>query len=356
MELGSNFQLNMENLYECEDSIYTYLGNFNALYFDSGRSALRYLMNYLKQISGNEGLVLLPSYICDSVIDVFELKNIRYYRIKKDLNIDIGSLEQAIDGNVRIVYLMHYFGALQSLDILERILELKRNYGFTIIEDTTHSIFTNVNTIGDFCVCSLRKWFPIPNGGVLYTKQFIQNPQLKRKNSVKCFEAMLLKHLFIEEGLECNAMYRKKFVEEEEGLDEQKEVYGISTISEQLLKCFSISTLCLQRQENYHKVSRFLSKNGVTPMIQLEGGTALCCPIYVENRDELKKFLMEHKIYCATHWPISEKIDNMWKKEAEEMSNHMISLPIDQRYKEQEIAYLEGILELYWKEEHRLRS
>ena len=82
---------------------------------------------------------------------------------------ELDQLEELIQKHsVHVLYFMHYFGALQPEETRRRIAEWKETYGLTVIEDTTHSLFTAKKTVGDYCIASLRKWFPIPDGGVLY--------------------------------------------------------------------------------------------------------------------------------------------------------------------------------------------
>ena len=192
MEIGSDFELNIVNLKETGDNIFQYLKEYKVVYTDSGRSAAYILNNLLKP-----GIALLPSYVCESVIQVYENDfEVQFYKIKRDFSIDWEDFEKKLNHNVAVVYLMHYFGRLQTKDILLQILQTKEKYGFTIIEDSTHSIFTKVRTIGDYCICSLRKWFPIPDGGVLYTSKGLEEIHLKHISVYppsRKLDAMILK-------------------------------------------------------------------------------------------------------------------------------------------------------------------
>ena len=66
-------------------------------------------------------------------------------------------------------------------------------------------------------------------------------------------------------------------------------------------------------------------------------------PILTEQRDALRSCLMDHKIYCAVHWPF-DGIQAAERPLAQELAAHMISLPIDQRYDAAHMAYLFDIL------------
>ena len=75
MELGSEYSLDVSTLSKTEDTLFHYLQDqFQAAYYDSGRSAIRAFSGLLK--SGDE--ILLPGFICESVIRCFRLKDIRF--------------------------------------------------------------------------------------------------------------------------------------------------------------------------------------------------------------------------------------------------------------------------------------
>ena len=63
MEVGGDFELDVTQLKDVDDHLFNYLESYDTVYTDSGRSALRLLKRTLPK-----GKVLLPAYICESVI------------------------------------------------------------------------------------------------------------------------------------------------------------------------------------------------------------------------------------------------------------------------------------------------
>ena len=344
MELGSNFELDISNLKRVDDSIFEYLKNYYSIYLDSGRSAIKLLKSKL-----GCGTILLPSYICESVIDVFRQDfQIEFYQVTKELEIDLVDFEKKIDRSTAAVYLMHYFGQIQNQEVLSFLTDKRDRYGFLIIEDTTHSIFTSAATIGDYCICSLRKWFPIPDGGVVYSKFCLDAQKLERKIVPSNLEAMILKYLFIYKNVPCNHIYRQVFQAEERKLDYQDEIYELSEISSILLSCYSIQELKTKRKKNAEYLFSRINRKQVQPVLREEDDTPLTFPVYVKNRDSLKRFLSENRIYCAVHWPI----EDMRLKQNDltvEISKHILSLPIDQRYGGAELDYLLSSISKYYE-------
>lgn len=346
MEIGSNYELDVQALKQTDDHIFSYLNRADTLYLDSGRSVIRALNPLLEK-----GLILLPNYICESVVRAFgDSFEIQFYRVNEDFSIDLEDLRRKINEKVKAVYIMNYFGLVQAENLLYQILKLKETYHFLIIEDTTHSIFSELHTVGDYCICSLRKWFPIADGGVLYTKKGLLahfECTFPKKKPSRVFDAMILKHWFLEGKVDSNQLYRMLYQEEEKKLDEQQKIYGISDLSRSLLQYISVIEVIDKRRQNYAQMLQYFeqySKQGIRPVFENVDFVPFVFPIYVEKRDKLREYLMEHQIYCAVHWPLvgtglCGDID------AEYKANHILSLPIDQRYGEEHMAYLCQILD-----------
>lgn len=346
MEVGSEYELNMSGLKKVDDNIFDYLNKYCAIYTNSGRNAAKLLNKILPK-----GKILLPSYICQSVIDVYEQDyTIAYYQIERDFSINLQDLENNIDNDVVIIYLMHYFGRLQNDKVLQKLSKLRERYHCIIIEDTTHSIFTCANTIGDFCVCSLRKWFPISDGGVLYSRDRLQDLceiQLPQNMAYKKISAMILKYSQIHYNVPCNDIYRMIFRQDEERLEQEKEIFAISRMSKLLLDCFSVTKLIVDRKKNLKYLWDNLEGYGLEMFVDDElYYTPFTLPVYCDNRDVFREYLIENNVFCAVHWPVEDKLlkrNNILG----EMVGRIISLPLDQRYDENHMRYMVDIIKRY---------
>lgn len=345
VQLGSEFDLNLHDLKIVPNSVFEYFKDMNYCLFESGRSALK----AIAAVMGG-GQVLIPEYICESVIKCFPIDQIAFYKLKENLQIDADDLLNKINRNTAAVYLMHYFGSLQPESVLPLLREEKEKYGFSIIEDTTHSIFSQKQTVGDYCVASLRKWFALPNGGVLYSNNsFCLNSCYDRPRSTdndKAY-AMILKNLHLSGRIDCNLEYRTIFTACEEKLDKQNEIKRISDLTEFLLNCNDICEMVKRRTSNLNYLKNKLSSTGIKEMCDFtQSDCPFTLPIVVPDRDDFRKYLMENNIYCAVHWPF----DGLAREErplAVSLSNSMLSLPIDQRYGEEEMVYLLNVIDAY---------
>ena len=340
MELGSEYNLSLNNLNVVEDNIFNYLSGYgHTYYFDSGRSALRYLVKQLKQYNK----VLLPEFMCESVNNCFDESQTQFYKLRDDFSIDLNDLRRFNIDSHTIIFLMHYFGTLQQHDLLSEIRSLVDHSGAVIIEDTTHSIFTQTQTIGDYMICSLRKWLPISGGGVLYFGQNrceIKEPDCQKGVENNRSYGMILKDMFLFTEFDCNLEYRRIFEESEKRLDEQISIYKISDFSKFLASCVSVEQLKNKRKKNFKQLANNLRKLDVSPAIKYgQYDTPFVYPLRVRDRNKLRSFLISNKIYCAVHWPFDNHKPEQ-RPFAKRNAYELISLPIDQRYDEVHIEYL----------------
>lgn len=311
------------------------------LLFDTGRSAI---LNILKNISCKKALV--PNYICKSIIDAFLLQNITidFYKIDENLDIDTESLEKKIDSEVDIIFFINYFGKIQPQNILSKVRQLSYNNNITIIEDTTHSIFTKTRTIGDYCIASLRKWFSLPDGAIAYsdTNKLVDYSKCTNNTFVKLRKkAMNLKYDSRLCGVE-DESYLEYFEKAEQFIDNQNCIYKISDFSLNILKTYNYETMIQQRKENFLYLEQYLKNKEITKLLKSNSTLVpLFYPIYIKERDYFKQYLYRHNIFCPIHWPHIE-IGNLW-----EHQKNIISLVIDQRYSHKDMEKIVDIINAY---------
>lgn len=302
---------------------------------------------------------MLPGYICQSVIDAFEQEDyfISFYNINKDFSIDIDDVNRKLDDTVDIFFLMHYFGKLQRDDDLRTIRNLCRNCSTAIVEDTTHSILTRTQTIGDYCVASLRKWFALPDGGVAYrgSGELDDAPLCNNRSFANARAAgMFLKGLYLDRLVDVNEIYRDLFAKAEEWMDEESEAGAISEFSKQLLAAFHVGNAARRRNENAKYLAENINSRFVKPALGTYNSVEfpIFYPLYVDNRDEFRSYLNRHHIYCPVHWPIEDK-RLLEFTHVQHISERLISIPIDQRYDLAAMEYICRIINQYDEDSRR---
>lgn len=152
---------------------------FNSYYFERGRDAFAFILNQ----NFKNRIILIPAYIGYStkegsgVFDPIKYIGIDYkfYRFKKNLEIDKDFLIELMDKNSEsVLLLIHYFGFKDKNinEIKKHALENK----ITIIEDFAHAFFTfylNPMIDFDYAFFSLHKMFPFNSGGLLISKNIL---------------------------------------------------------------------------------------------------------------------------------------------------------------------------------------
>lgn len=345
MELGSNFELDVNDLYFKPNNVMDYMSGYETVWFDYGRSAIK----SIKIPQGKK--ILLPEFICESVVDCFPVDDIVFYKVQFDFCIDFDDLFSKINKNIGVIYVCHYFGYLQDKEKMQLCKKMADEYGFIMIEDITQSLFSVCEIIGDIAVASLRKWLPTPQGAVLcMNKGDMKRKKVRIPREVSSNNAsvvgMLLKKLYLNKQYDTNRMYRDIFTYCEEQVDRQDEIYGMSEFAGFLMKCVNTKTIIKKRKENANQLKHYLDCKGIGMRAFSKTECPLVYPIRVTDRDKFRRYLMTNNIYCAVHWPFDgcQPDDRkMARKNAEEL----ISLPIDQRYGSEEIAYLCEIIDKY---------
>ena len=304
--------------------------------FDSGRSAIRACLKML-----NRSQISLPRYTCESVVRVCEDcgYTIRFFSIANDFSFVMEDLVSSLAD--RGVLLFHpYFGFPVDSAVLQQIKEACTLYDVTIVEDTTHSFFSSVQTIGTYCIASFRKWFPLPDGGIAYSAQELDLPlsfpRCDDFSSIR-FEAMRIKSGFLQGENDKEELFLEKFEDAEKILDTREESYSLSSSSRGLLDTFDIDGMIEKRRSNYFYLYSHLGIFSswltiLTPFLA-EGVCPMFLVISCSCRNKLRSFLRKQLIFCPVHWPEVRGYATVF-------SEHSMSLPIDQRYGETDMHRL----------------
>lgn len=135
--------------------------------------------------------VLLPAYTCGDEIETVIRAGYKVvpYSIDNQLQAVIEDIESLVGDDTAAIMLTHYFGFPQ--DGLKEIATLAKKKGIFLLEDCAHVLSSvtydglQLGTVGDASFFSLRKYFPIPHGGVLViNNQRLQPPTFKEPDGV----------------------------------------------------------------------------------------------------------------------------------------------------------------------------
>jgi hypothetical protein len=138
-------------------------------YWFDGRTALWNGVRSLGLVPGDE--VLVPAYACGTEVEALLRAGLkmRFYHLDSALRPDPAELEALCDRGVRALFVIHYFGFPQPLDVLQAVCQRR---GLLLIEDNAHGLFScddrgrPLGSVGDLGVFSLHKSLPLPDGGL----------------------------------------------------------------------------------------------------------------------------------------------------------------------------------------------
>jgi len=349
MEIGSIFEINPLSLFDDQDKEVPLLPvqkrqGLSALYFNTGRAAIEKLLEKLKMYGFCN--VWLPAFLCDSVRDAalragMELS---YYRVNADLSVDVSSIQA--DKHC-ILYVVQFFGQRIRSEMLSYVREFKK-VGGIVVEDISLSLLSDDEEyvgFGDYIIGSMRKWFPIVDGGILLSREHSNYELADASNdyTLYYYTAQILKDAYLK-SRSFNQQWKKVFLSY--NTDGMKALFSdytprkMSRISLELLTGLDFNLIREQRNKNYDMLCFLLSdipeinilverQDAMTPL-----GMVLVC----KKRDNLLNYLISKDIYCNVHWRNNASTRNF--VESEYLADRCITIPCDQRYGENEMYYI----------------
>lgn len=220
-----------------------------------------------------------------------------------------------------------------------------------VVEDHTHDLIGGwaMNSHADWCIASLRKTLPVPEGGMLWSPVGLKLPKVpvaseENENiAATRWEAMRLKARYLAgEDVE-KAAFRAGFVDTEEYFD-RAEVCALDKESQRYLETFDIREWYNRKCENWELLCNI--KGDSVKVLRPE--SMGCYPFSLVlvftsgyDRDSVRKALIEQQIYPAILWSIPHCPTD---GEIFKLSNGMLSIHCDARYTKEEILQMKELL------------
>lgn len=293
-----------------------------SLRLNSARSCLEYVLRVRQYRK-----VFIPYYTCEIVLQPFRLLNIDYEFCHINEALEPVELPNLKDGEAFLF--TNYFGLKQAC--VER---LAQRYGKQLIVDNAQAFFAPALP-GIDTFYSPRKFFGVPDGGYLYCEAPIgmELPQSYSNDRM----SHLLKR--VEMGAEAGYA---DFKCNDEALGQQP-IMRMSALTEKLLKSLDYDSIIEKRKKNYQLLDQALRQYNQLNLTYSEETVPMVYPFLPKQNAELKKKLIENKIFVATYWPNVLE----WCEEYDweyQLAQQACSLPVDQRYGEGEMKRIVDIL------------
>lgn len=321
-----------------------YFENLNKLgrevtYIRSGREAL--LLSAIAACDAKEKTILFPAYCCWSMSDPFEKAGwtVVYYKLNEDLTVDTDYLRMLLmTYQPQAVLTMNFYGSANTDEAVRMVKGFDKS--IKVIEDFSHctfSIKSIFNEQVDIYVSSIRKSVGVCDGAVILSKepmplQYIQE-ELK-DFADKRFVAQTDKMRYTwskDQNLKQNFLGA---IRECEGI--LNEFNAVRPISERAMKMLTLvngEKIAYARKKNMEHMWTLLNdKVKMVPGLErCFEGAPFALPILVDNRDEVQKKLADNGLYAPVLWPQCDEAKAICEN-SNYVSEHMLAIPIDQRY------------------------
>ncbi len=283
----------------------------SALKFQSARASFYALLLFTKPQR-----VWMPYYICDSMLaPLIKAKiEIRFYSLNKDLSIqDDFELEK----NDLLLY-VNYFGVCSHIQ--DSILK-KYNKEHVVFDHSQAFFEPPKDCLAT--IYSARKFFGVPDGGLLVTSLDMSEPEQMDSGSL-----VRTSHLLTRLAGEPEDGYTAYQTNEQSLNDFQPR--RMSVLTEKILNSINYDVIKKVRNENFATLHNKLADSNLFELKQNNTNAPLGYPYLTENSD-LRRILISSRVFIPTYWP--EVLDRQGIATTERLLVKNFNLiPCDQRY------------------------
>lgn len=283
----------------------------------------RYALEYILQGVVNVKTVWIPYFTCEVVLEPLKRLGIEYRFYHIDDSLELASSIILNDGE----YLLYtnYYGIKDSY-----ISHLVREYGDKLIVDNAQALYCE--PVAEHQFYSPRKFVGMPDGGLAITSVTDKFMELPVDQSFdRC--SHLLKRI------DLGASGGFVDFQKNDGLLSEENLSRMSLLSSKIFDSVDFESVRKIRRKNFERVHEKLR---VSNRLQIPSMESFACPLvypYWTDRDNLKKKLIDNKIFVATYWPNVFE----WCESTDleyELAKHVVCIPIDQRYSVDEMDFI----------------
>lgn len=306
--------------------------------FGSARHALVALLEHGAARDGWRRL-WVPSYFCQDVVDALQVPGIELRGYPASPR---GAEWPRGLGAGDVLMAVNFFG------LASRAPEYGVGAGARVIEDHTHDPWSAwaMASRADWCLASLRKTLPVPDGAVLWSPagETLPQPPLTAEHTGAALEkwaGMGLKALYLAGASVDKDAYRALLVASESRLGSGAPS-AISPVAAALLPALPTRTLRERRRSNAAALAAALE--GAPGVEVLRPDSPAACPFSAvlvlasaELRQRVRAELIAARVYPAVLWPLEWATPDPAPPEHVELSRRMLSVHCDARYGEDDM-------------------
>ena len=288
---------------------------------NSARNALRSIVHSLgiKRIQ-------VPYYTCPVVWRALEAENCEII----PYDVDDAFFPLLDSSDIPLLY-TNYFGLCNN--VIEKV---KRKFP-SLIVDNAQAFYAKPEGIA--CFWSPRKFFGLPDGGILWTSYPLTLNLPSSESWQRC------SHLLKRWDLGASAGY-VDFQKNDASLNDENPL-TMSNLTQALMSSIDVEAARERRCRNFKILHQVLaSENIISLDLQTElncGAVPLVYPFRMKDL-ELRRHLISKKVFTATYWPPEVGCECMTSESAQMLAREIIPLPIDQRYDESDMQRILEVL------------
>ncbi len=286
----------------------------SAVALNCGRNALAYLLRARKIRH-----LWIPKFICDSVTKVCEREGVAYTLY--GVGMDFLPSEEIVLGKDEWVYFVNYYSQFGN----DTILEFVEKFGRVIV-DNAQSYFQSP-ILGVDTIYTCRKYFGVADGAFLYTEATLHE-------LFPLDESFGRMNFLLGRYERTAAEFYQEYVANND-LFYTEPIKKMSKLTQNLLRGIDYERVKRIRENNYLFLHRELS--GINLLRLSETPGTFMYPLMLNNGAEIRRKLLEMKIYIPTLWPDVFEFCGGGGLEFQ-MAKNILPLPIDQRYGEDDIC------------------
>lgn len=304
----------------------------------SGRCAMYYC---LKEIVARDSkkVAYVPRYTCETVLAPYIKTGftLEFYDLSEGLEclFDVDKIDE-----ISVLHICGYYG---FCNYDKNFVQACKDKGIVIFEDVTHSLLSTdgFDPLADFWAGSFRKWMGIPCGGFAVKNRGKFNKSLLPTETTHLYQrqqaiAQTSNEVFWKGELRLRQMF---------------DAYASDPESEYILRHADLTRIAEKRRENYAALLADLpdQMTGLRPVFpQLpKASVPSHFSFYADQREAFQAFLADRGIYSTVYWPRGPEVHPEHGSTVEYIYDHIVSLPCDQRYAPDDMAYIARVIGEY---------
>ena len=286
----------------------------------------------------------MPDYFCYEVIDTIKEQTETEVLFYEDNPLKESDVEHLPYKKGDVLLRMNYFGL--------RDLRSNKQIPVPVIEDHSHDPFGHwaLYSDADWCVSSLRKTLPIPEGGMMWSPkglslqlEILTSEENEKIASIR-WEAMEIKCIYLKGENVNKEEFRKRYTKTEEWFDHAEPLQIDKRSHEFITNQFDLNLWLGSKRRNWGILYELVNKQNCTVLKAEHESCSIFSLVILLNsktqRDYVRKKLIENCVYPAILWSTPDTVSVASK----DISNRMLSIHCDGRYSEEDMKQLAVIL------------